>query len=694
MAATYVAINLPVITTAAGADDRRVKVSLDDTAPGFLEDKIEAGSAKVVLDVTLPAGAEKLTIDLDEASINHDLLLSFEEDEHKPLDDASTTTDNVWSATKIQTELDGKINAATPMTDNKLVKSVGTSGIDVEATGIDVDDSNNITGINDLTIDGNLVVNGTTTSINSNTLDVVDANITLNNDGTQASADAQDSGFTVEMSDATDAQIGYDSTLTSKFKVGEVGSESEIVTTTHNQSIINKTINADNNTITELEVDNLKTGVLSTDLDLVVDNTKIAGAQAIKDYVAARVAEKDEASELNYTPADATDYDVTPTKINGALDELADRINTSEDALNDHLADTIDSHDASSISNIPTGNLAATDLQGAVDELQTDVDTRALDSDLTTHVSATSAHGVTGDIVGTTDTQTITNKTIDGAIITSPIQSDVKQDTEANLIIYASTASDGQLMFATDTQKMYQVIDNVLEAVGGGGGGASFELNQTAHNFPLLSPVYTDGSTWALAKADSADTLASHVVVEVVDVDNVILAQSGRIEAPSHGLTVGDYHFTSEASAGTLTNTEPSTFSNPIMLVDTSDTVIILPFRPSYVDSANISEQSIDLSDNVTNQNVTGFLISAAVIISFEATITVDIDADVDQQESFQLKALYNGSVWEYTIESIGDSDVDISVDSNGQVLYTLPTVVGFVEGKLRFKYNVISRSI
>ena len=54
---------------------------------------------------------------------------------------------------KIQTELDGKINAATPMTDNKLVKSVGTSGIDVEATGIDVDDSNNVTGVNDLIIE-------------------------------------------------------------------------------------------------------------------------------------------------------------------------------------------------------------------------------------------------------------------------------------------------------------------------------------------------------------------------------------------------------------------------------------------------------------------------------------------------------------------------------------------------------------
>jgi hypothetical protein len=44
------------------------------------------------------------------------------------------------------------------------------------------------------------------------------------------------------------------------------------------------------------------------------------------------------------------------------------------DSVAAHLADTSGAHAASAISNSPTGNLAATDVQGALNELQTDVD--------------------------------------------------------------------------------------------------------------------------------------------------------------------------------------------------------------------------------------------------------------------------------------------------------------------------------
>lgn len=58
----------------------------------------------------------------------------------------------------------------------------------------------------------------------------------------------------------------------------------DIVGTTDAQTLTNKTINADNNTVTELEVDNLKAGVLNTDLTGATSDTQVPSAKATKDY--------------------------------------------------------------------------------------------------------------------------------------------------------------------------------------------------------------------------------------------------------------------------------------------------------------------------------------------------------------------------------------------------------------------------
>jgi hypothetical protein len=91
---------------------------------------------------------------------------------------------------------------------------------------------------------GDLIVQGSTVTMNVATVETEDANILLNKNGTQTTANSAKAGFTVEMSDATDAIVGYDSTKASKFVAGEVGSEEEIVTVGHTQTLINKTFTA------------------------------------------------------------------------------------------------------------------------------------------------------------------------------------------------------------------------------------------------------------------------------------------------------------------------------------------------------------------------------------------------------------------------------------------------------------------
>jgi hypothetical protein len=172
--------------------------------------------------------------------------------------------------------------------------------------------ADNTVDINGGTIDGiSQLTLGSSTSVNS----ILDED-NLNSDSPTALATQQsikayvDSQVTAQDLDFQGdsggvLSIDLDSeifTLNGGTGIDTVGSEntvqfnidSTVVTLVGVQVLTNKSIDADDNTITNLEVDNLKAGVLDIDLDAVsASDDTLASAKAIKTYVDANITAQD-----------------------------------------------------------------------------------------------------------------------------------------------------------------------------------------------------------------------------------------------------------------------------------------------------------------------------------------------------------------------------------------------------------------
>jgi hypothetical protein len=114
---------------------------------------------------------------------------------------------------------------------------------------------------------------------------------------------AQDLDFQADSGGALSIDLDSETfTLTGGTGIDTAGSgnavtfsiDSTVATLTGSQTLTNKTIDLDNNTVTNIEVDNLKSGVLDTDLTSVSgsDDT-LASAKAIKTYVDAAITAED-----------------------------------------------------------------------------------------------------------------------------------------------------------------------------------------------------------------------------------------------------------------------------------------------------------------------------------------------------------------------------------------------------------------
>lgn len=490
-----------------------------------------------------------------------------------------------------------------------------------------------------------------------------------------------------DLSNAGD--LAYDSS-DGKLKYKDSTNTRELLNTDESQTLSNKTLD---NTST-VNYDNTVSGLTATTVKDALDELKVA------------LEAQNEANEIDYTIKTGTgdnwnafvDDDVT--KVDLALDELASRVTIDQQALSNHII-TSSAHRAQNINLAPHINIGGDFKENVYTALT------GLNAELALKALA--------------DGGTITNATIqtssieDSSLITSSIETpsrlDVKQDTEANLETYAVTASDGQIVFATDTKKMFQIIDGALQPIGGGG-STQFEVTQATHGFVVGNGIYHNGTSFATALADSADTLASYVVVEVVDANTFVAADFGRLEVNlltnPDSLSAGTYYYLSDSSAGTPTNVEPSIFSNPLFYVESIDAtdvnnqLAILQVKVYRPESVEADEAFAEITQSVDNSgvdiDVTGLILNGASYRS--AVFSYSIYRSSDSEELSQVGQLMlsyktTANTWSLSDTFGGDdAGVEFSIDpTSGQISYTSSTLdVNNYTGVLKIRGSEVFR--
>jgi hypothetical protein len=174
--------------------------------------------------------------------------------------------------------------------------------------------------------------------------------------------------------------------------------------------------------------------------------------------------------------------------LDGVTSSIQTQLNTGTTNLSNHLSDATDAHDASAISNIPSGNLTATDIQGAVDELQGDIDT------LNTIKAPLASPALTGTPTAPTasandnSTQIATTAYVDGAITTA-----------ANLLTneYYVDKSGNDTTGNGSKDRPFLTVQKAATAIGTASSSADYEdVTKRFYSIKIGNGIYTENVTF------------------------------------------------------------------------------------------------------------------------------------------------------------------------------------------------------
>lgn len=465
--------------------------------------------------------------------------------------------------------------------------------------------------------------------------------------------------------------------------------------------------------------------------------------------------------------------DTELAQLSGIEAPVQGQLDAIEQKIDDHIADLIDAHDASAISVIPAGNLASTNVQAALEELQLDVDARILlaEKGAPNGVATLDANGKVPvsqlpnaimEYQGVWDASTNTPMLANGAGNANEAIGNVYRVSVAGTVDFGA----GPIIFAVGdyailnsnkiwekadtTDAVSSVFGRTGEVVAQSGDYTASQITNVpfgeisatdvqaaineldAEKAPLIHTHvaadildFTEAAQDAVAAAlvdspsvdftydDALNQISAQVLPAGVDHDQLLnFVANEHVDhslveiqtAPNSGLAGGGDITASRSLVVDINGTTEETIADDadeILIWDASAMARRKMTRANFLAGLDVGASAGDLpeasaallNNQLTPVDVLGFSFPNAVVRSFKALVSVEIDATVDLFETFELLGIQKGSSWDMTVVSTGDdSGVVFSITNLGQIQYTSANSAGFVSGAIKFRASTTTK--
>jgi hypothetical protein len=250
------------------------------------------------------------------------------------------------------------------------------------------------------------------------------------------------------------------------------------------------------------------------------------------------------------------------------------------------------------------------------------------------------------------------------------------QIPHGNIAARPATPQDGYIRYNSETQQ--------FEGYGPGSAwgslGGVIDIAQTTKVLASASPSTTDGNLYFFTVGDERMRVNSAGNIGIgTTAPTYLLDVNGTLQA-SIGLTAGslfvtgESHLESNVTAGAMAVTGELIVSEVNMTPSAGDIFL---------------EQTFNGANSVPAfTSITGFAFDNDVVRSFEAQVSVGIDADESQYAVYRLMGIQKNGQWTLNASYTGDQITDIAfgINSSGQLQYTSLNISGWSATTIKFR--------